>query len=87
MFWTIFGRKSLSVKVPINKEDFEIVGEFLAKWKFDFLVWKWLKCLILVGFDDIGYDKGFDGWNFGFCLILLGIWKIKKGWIFELVCR
>ena len=72
-FGVIFGRKSLSVKVLINKEDFEIVGEFLAKWEFDFWVWKWLKCLVLVRFDDIGYDKGFDGWNFGFCLILLGI--------------
>ena len=49
--------KTLSVKVPINKEDFEIVGEFLAKWKFDFWVWKWLKCLVLVRFEDIEYDN------------------------------
>ena len=69
--------KSLSVKVIINKEDFEIVGEFLAKWKFDFWVWKWLKCLILVGFDDMGYDKWFDELDFGFCLILWGILKIS----------
>lgn len=34
------GEKSLSVKVLINKEDFEIVGEFLMRWKFDFWVWK-----------------------------------------------
>ena len=41
-------------------------------WKFDFWVVKWLKCLILVGFDDMGYDKVFDELDFGFCLILLG---------------
>ena len=52
--------KSLSVKVIINKEDFEIVGEFSVRWKFDFWVVKWVKCLILVGFDDMGYDKWFD---------------------------
>lgn len=28
--------KSLSVKVLINKEDFEFVGGFLARWEFDF---------------------------------------------------
>ena len=49
--------KSLSVKVLINKEDFGIVDGFLVKCKFDFWVVKWLKCLILVGFDDMGYDK------------------------------
>ena len=43
--------------MPINKEDFEIMVEFLVRWKFDFCVWKWLKYLILVGFDDMGYDK------------------------------
>ena len=69
--------KSLSVKVLINKEVFEIVGEFLVRWKFDFWVVKWLKCLILVGFDDMGYDKWFDELDFGFCLILLGILKIS----------
>ena len=61
------------MKVLINKEVFGIADEFLVKWEFDFLVVKLLKCLILVGFDDMGYDKGFVGWNFGFCLILLGI--------------
>ena len=65
--------KSLSVKVLINKDNFEIMGEFLVRWKFDFWVVKWLKCLILVGFDDMGYDKGFGGGDLGFCLILLGI--------------
>ena len=63
--------KSLSVKVLINKEVFEIVGEFLVRWKFDFWVVKLGKCLILVGFDDMGYDKWFDELDFGFCLILL----------------
>ena len=28
--------KSLSVKVPINKEDSGIVDGFLMKWEFDF---------------------------------------------------
>ena len=65
--------KSLSVKVPINKDNFEIVGEFLVREEFDFWVWKWLKCLILVGFNDMGYDKGLGELDFGFCLILLGI--------------
>ena len=70
--------KSLSVKVLINKDNFEIMGEFLVRWKFDFWVVKWLKCLILVGFDDMGYDKWFGEWNLGFCLILLGIFDIGK---------
>ena len=38
-----------------------------------FWIGKWLECLILVGFDDMGYDKCFGGWNLGFCLILKGI--------------
>lgn len=54
-----FSGKSLSVKVLINNEDFGIVDGFLVKCKFDFWVVKWLKCLILVGFDDMGYDKWF----------------------------
>ena len=36
------------------------------------------KCLILVGFDDMGYDKWFGGGDLGFCLILLGIFDIGK---------
>ena len=71
------------MKVLINKEDFEIVGRFLVRWEFDFWVAKWLKCLILVGFDDMGYDKGFEKQKWDFCLILLGFYE---GWIFELVC-
>ena len=71
------GEKSLSVKVLINKEDFEIVGRFLVRWEFDFWVLRLVKCLILVGFDDMGYDKGFNGVKLGFCLILLGIYE---GW-------
>ena len=46
------------MKVLVNKDNFEIMDEFLMMWEFDFLVVKWLKCLILVGFDDMGYDKG-----------------------------
>ena len=79
MIWTIFEvKKTLSVKVFINKEDFGIVGRFLVRWKFDFWVMKLGKCLILVGFDDMGYDKGFGGGDLGFCLILLGIFDIGK---------
>ena len=70
--------KSLSVKVLINKDNFEIMGEFLVRWKFDFWVVKWLKCLILVGFDDMWYDKWFGLGKLGFCLILLGIFDIDK---------
>ena len=82
MFWLydleFLLEKSLSVKVPINKDNFEIMGEFLVRWKFDFWVMKRLKCLILVGFDDMGYDKWFGMRKFGFCLILLGFWKIGE---------
>ena len=66
------------MKVPINKEVFGIVGGFLVKLEFDFWAVKWLKALILVGFDDMGYDEWFGEWNLGFCLILLRILKIKK---------
>ena len=34
------------------------------RWKFDFCVVKWLKCFILVGFNDMGYDKWFDELDF-----------------------
>ena len=33
-------------------------------WEFDFWVVKCLKCLILVGFDDMWYDKGFNELDF-----------------------
>jgi len=33
---------------------------------------KWLKCLILVGFDDMGYDKWFEGVEFGILLDFCG---------------
>ena len=69
--------KSLSVKVLINKDNFEIMGEFLVRWKFDFLVVKWLKCLILVGFDDMGYDKWFGGVEFGILLDFVWFSKIS----------
>ena len=49
--------KTLSVKVPINKEDFGIVDKFLVGWEFDSVVVKWVKCLILVGFDDMVCDN------------------------------
>ena len=52
------------MKVLINKEIFGIMDEFLVKWEFDFLVVKWMKCLILLGFDDMGYDKWFDELDF-----------------------
>ena len=47
------------MKVLINKEDFGFVSEFLVGWGFDFWVVMWVKFFILVGFDDMGYDKGF----------------------------
>lgn len=63
------------MKVLINKDVFEIVSEILVKWDFDFWVVRWMKCLILVGFDDMGYDMGYDmgleRLDLGFCLILL----------------
>ena len=65
------------MKVLVNKEDFEIVGEFLMKCEFDFLVVKWLKCLIFVGFDDMGYDKGFD--ELDFWILLDFRWILKIG--------
>ena len=71
------------MKVLINKEDFGIVDRFLVRWEFDSWVLRLVKCLILVGFDDMGYDKGVNGVKLEFCLILLGIYE---GWIFELVC-
>ena len=52
------------MKVLINKEVFGIANKFLMRWEFDFLVVKWLKCLILVGFNDMGYDKWFDELDF-----------------------
>ena len=61
------------MKVLINKDNFEIMGEFLMMWKFDFCVVKWVKCLILVGFDDMGYDKGFDELDFWILLDFVGI--------------
>ena len=60
------------MKVLVNKEVFGIMDEFLVKWEFDFLVVKWMKGLILVGFNDMGYDKWFGMRKLGFCLILLG---------------
>ena len=77
MFWLydleFLLEKTLSVKVAINKEDFEIVSGFLMREEFDFWVVKWLKCLILVGFDDMGYDKWFEGVEFGILLDFSGI--------------
>ena len=67
--------KSLSVKVPINKEDFGFVGRFLVRWKFDFWVMKLGKCLILVGFDDMGYDKWFGGVEFGILFDFVGYFE------------
>ena len=55
-----------------NKEDFGIVGRFLVRWKFDFWIVKLGKCLILVGFDDMGYDKWFGMGKFGILLDFVG---------------
>ena len=61
----------------INKEVFGIADEFLMRCEFDFLVVKWLKCLILVGFDDMGYDKWFGGVEFGILLDFVWFSKIS----------
>ena len=58
MIWNFSLGKYLSVKVLINKENFRFMDGILVKWEFDFWVVKWLKCLILVWFDDMRYDKG-----------------------------
>lgn len=63
----------------INKDVFRFVSGFLIRWKFNFLVVKWLKVAWLVGLSDIGYDKWFEMGNLGFCLILLGILRIGGG--------
>lgn len=65
--------KSLSVKVLINKDNFEFMDVVLVRWKFDFWVVKWLKCLILVGFDDMGYDKGLERRESEILLDFLGV--------------
>ena len=74
------------MKVLINKEVFGFVCGFLVRLEFDFGVVKLMKFLILVGFNDIGYDKGFDELDFGFCLILLGILRYRQGKILKKVC-
>ena len=63
------------MKVLINKDNFEIMDEFLVKWEFDFLVVKWMKFLILLGFDDMGYDKWFD--ELYFWILLDFVWIFK----------
>ena len=64
--------------MPINKENFGFVGRFLMREEFDFWVVKWLKCLILVGFDDMGYDKWFVMRKFGNLLDFVGNLKIGE---------
>ena len=83
-FW---GEKTLSVQVSTNKEDFGIVDEFLVGWEFDFWVVKWLKCLILVGFDDMGYDNVLIWIKIEFYLILFGFWRYRQGKILKKVCE
>lgn len=48
------------MKVLINKDNFGIMDGFLVRVEFDFWAMKWAKGLIYKGFDDKGYDKGFD---------------------------
>lgn len=67
--------KWLSVKVLINKDNFEFMDVVLVRWKFDFWVVKWLKCLILVGFDDMGYDKGLERRESEILLDFLGVFE------------
>lgn len=56
-------QKVLSKKILINKEKLDFLNWILEIWIFNFWVVKWLKGLIFKGFDDKGYDKGFDEWN------------------------
>ena len=48
-----------------------------------FWVVKWLKCLILIGFYDMGYDKGFWWVKFRILLDFVGILMISVRWNFE----
>ena len=64
--------------MPINKEDFGIVSEFLVRCEFDFWVVKWLKCLILVGFNDMWYDKWFGMGEIRILLDFVGILRVLK---------
>ena len=64
------------MKVLIYKEDFGFVDGFLARVEFDFWVVKWVKGLIYKGFDDKGYDKGFETENWGFWLKIKGIFWV-----------
>lgn len=43
-----------------------------------FWVMKLGKCLILVGFDDMGCDKGFGGGGFGILLDFVGNLRVLK---------
>ena len=54
------------MKVLIYKEDFGFEGGFLVRVEFDFWAVKWVKGLIYKGFDDKGYDKGFEIENIEF---------------------
>lgn len=42
---------------------------------------------LISGFERYGVRYGVGMGNLGFCLILLGILKLERGWIFKLVCR
>lgn len=78
MIWAILRWKTLSVKVPINKEDFGFMDEFLVRWRFDFWVVKLGKCLILVGFDDMGAISGLRWENWDFAWFCWDFWGLGK---------
>lgn len=59
----------------INKDNFEFVGGILVKLDFNFGVVKWVKALILVGFDDMGYDKGLERRESEILLNFLGVFE------------
>ena len=71
------GEKCVSVKVLINKDNFGFEGGFLVRVKFDFWAVKWVKGLIYKGFDDKGYDKGFEIENIEFELEFKGLVEIN----------
>ena len=69
--------KWLSVEMLINKEEsgiYEWDFELGLGIKLGLKLGKWLK---IKGFDDMVYDMGLDWVKLGFCLILLGILRVR----------
>ena len=67
-----FGLKWLSVKTLINKDNFGIVGEFLMRWKFDFLDCKVGESGLVSGVERYGVRYGIWWDEFGILLDFIG---------------